>query len=118
MFGSTAVRNTSDCAKSYALSGGGVVTVYKPFGERNYSALVKQRGRYPEGAKFARNRGRREYSVVISGSFTYVVDGVSSVLEADDTILVGDGQRYCIDGTGTVLVMIEDQEGGATIIED
>lgn len=104
--------------KTYELDGGSTVKVFKPFGEGCYSAIVDQRGRYPAPGKIARNSGRREYSLLLSGSLTYTVDGVSRVLHANDTILVGDGQTYFIDGEGQALVMVQEGPGGKTLILD
>ncbi|MBN8550707.1 MAG: hypothetical protein J0M12_15440 [Deltaproteobacteria bacterium] len=111
------MKNSSDVVKEYPLSGDGVVRVYKPFGNEKYIAVVEQHGRYPEAGKTARNHGRSEFSVIISGTFEYCVDGVQTTLKEKDHILVGDGQRYSIEGNGKALVFVTDREGGATLIE-
>lgn len=111
------MKNTTDCIKTYALSGGGTVRVCKPFSTQHYSALVEQNGRYPEVGKIARNKGRREFSLVIEGTFTYTVNGTVQTLGANEQILVKDGDRYTIDGCGKVLVVVEDQPEGCTLIE-
>lgn len=112
------MKNQDGMMKQYALSGDGVVRVYQPFGKEKYTALVEQRGRYPAQGKIARNKGRREFSVVVSGCFEYTVDGQKYSLEANDYITVGDGQRYSIEGDGKVIVFVADEENGSTLIED
>lgn len=109
--------NAEASVKRYQLSGGGVVTVHKPFGGEHYVAVVEQKGRYPEGGKMARNQKRSEYSVVLDGTFSYSVDGKQSKLKSGDSILVGDGSTYSIDGEGRVLVVVYDLPGGRTVIE-
>ena len=111
------METKAEIMTEYTLSGDGVVRVYKPFGKDKYLAIVKQHGRYPEAGKIARNSGRSEFSVVLSGSFKYTVDGETVLLQEDDYITVNDGQRYSIEGEGKVLVFVSDREGGATLIE-
>lgn len=108
----------TEFVKTYELDGGSSVKVFKPFGDGCYSAIVDQKGRYPAPGKVARNSGRQEHTLLLSGSLTYTVDGVTRVLHANDTILVGDGQTYVINGAGQALVMVQDGPGGKTLILD
>jgi mannose-6-phosphate isomerase-like protein (cupin superfamily) len=111
------MTNTRTFVEEYALSGGGKVRVVKPFGDRNYCAIVEQDGRYPESGKNAHNRGRREFSYVLEGSFTFIIDGAKSTLKKNGSILIDDGQVYSIEGKGRILVVVEDKAGGKTAIE-
>jgi mannose-6-phosphate isomerase-like protein (cupin superfamily) len=112
------MKKPEDIIKKYELSGGGTVRVCKPFGDNCYCAVVEQQGRYPEAGKIARNKGRREFSLILEGQFTYTIDGKRFELKTDGSILVDDGQTYGIQGKGKVLVMVQDQPGGTTQIED
>lgn|GEM_PF-2995257 len=112
------MKNQIEVMKEYALSGDGVVRVYQPFGKEKYIALAEQCARYPEPGKIARNQGRSEFSLVLSGSFEYTIDGKKVTLKENDFITVAEGQRYSIEGKGKVLVFVTDDTGGATIIEE
>ncbi len=104
--------------KIYELSGGGEVSVYKPFGQNLYFALVTQHGRYPESGKIGKNVGRSEFSIVLEGKFKYCINGESTNLEKDQSVMVPDGAAYWIEGSGRILVMIDDKANGQTLIED
>jgi hypothetical protein len=111
------MKSTSPQVQTYALSGGGKVTVYKPFNATSYFAIVEQDGMYPEAGHLAVNKGRREYSVILDGTFVYEVKGKSIPLSKGEQLLVGEGQPYRITGKGRVMVFVEDEEGGATLIQ-
>lgn len=102
----------------YELSGGGVVTVYRPFGDTHYVAVVESCGVYPALGSEARNRGRAEHIVVLEGSFAVRRNGQLHSLAAGDELALPDGVRYTIEGTGRALVMVHDQPGGETEILD
>jgi mannose-6-phosphate isomerase-like protein (cupin superfamily) len=102
--------------EKYLLSGGGVVTVFKPFGGGHYIALVEQDGGYPAQGFHARNLNRREFSVVLDGTFEYELDGEKVTLSPGESILVPSEVPYKISGSGRVLVMVDDQDGGRTEI--
>jgi mannose-6-phosphate isomerase-like protein (cupin superfamily) len=100
----------------YVLSGGSQVSVLKPFGEAQYSAVVQQRDRYPTAGFVARNRGRQEYLYLLSGEVKVTLDGNQFELVVGAGILIGDGASYVLLGSGEVLVMVSDQTGGTTEI--
>jgi len=104
--------------KEYALNGGGKVTVIKPFSANSYSAVVKMNGRYPEEGKVARNYKRTEFVYIIDGEFKFTINGSERNLKAGETVRLSDGATYFILGAGTSLVMVKDDEGGETVIED
>lgn len=106
-----------DVKKSYALDGECQVTVYKPFGDETYFAIVDQNGRYPGEGRSARNVGRKEYSIVLDGEFQYQIDGVTQIVKQNESVAVGDGSRYSITGKGKLLVYIHDEPHGSTVIE-
>lgn len=110
------MSNDPVISTKYSLSGGGTVTVHKPFGSEHYIAIVEQDGRYPEPGKTARNVGRSEFSTVLEGRFEYIIDGTARILEANQSTMVPDGSRYSIEGTGKVLVVVHDMPGGKTEI--
>lgn len=112
------MKNDDSCVKTYALSGGGSVTVHKPFGDSSYFAVVHQDGRYPEHGRIAENQGRAEYSSVLDGQFTYNVNGLTSILKKGDSILVPDGAEYFIEGKGSIIVFVQDSPDGQTAINN
>jgi len=112
------MKNQPGTMKEYVLSGDAVVRVFQPFGKEKYVAIVEQNGRYPAPGKIAKNKGRCEFSVVLSGTFEFTVDGKKMELQSKDFITVADGQSYSIEGQGSVLVFVDDQEDGATLIEN
>lgn len=103
----------------YDLSGGSEVLVCKPFGERTYFAYVNMpTGRYPEEGKIAHNVGRDECSLVIEGKFFYQINEETITVEPGEMVLVKNGDRYSITGSGKVIVFVEDQTNGRTEVVD
>lgn len=105
-----------DRVKKYELSGGSLVEVHQIFGKEYYIALLDSKGDYPGEGKIARDKGRVEYVVIISGEFTAIVNGKSHNLKGGDNLLINDGDSYEINGVGKALVFVHDQKGGQTEI--
>lgn len=101
----------------YELSGGGSVSVLKPFSAENYSAIVRMKGRYPDVGHVARNQDRDEFIYIVEGEVKIVLNGEQSVLSAGESISLPDGSSYTIEGETVSLVMVCDQKGGGTVIE-
>lgn len=106
----------SDTVKTYELSGGGSVSVFKPFGDSVYAALTQMDGIYPQDNHEAKNTGRDEFLFVVDGSFQVVIDQTKYSLSDGDSVFIPDGATYEISGKGRSLVIVKDQSGGATEI--
>ena len=104
--------------QEYALSGGGTVTVYKPFGDESYVAIVNNAGRYPEIGTIAHNIGREEFVIVLEGTLLVERNNQRMTLHQGETVSIPDDSRYTIEGTGRALVIVRDQIGGRTEIEN
>lgn len=101
----------------YDLPGGSKVEVHKPFGNKNYVALVSLDGRYPSKGKVAKDVNRQEYIFVTEGEITVHLNQIAHVLQNGDSILIENGDRYWIEGKGTSIVVVEDGENGASVEE-
>lgn len=107
--------NQSDQSTArYELSGGGVVTVLKPFGSSVYGAVVHMAGRYPDPGQVAHNVARDEYIFVLDGEFEITLNGRKSRLLTNSEILVSANSSYFIEGAGRCLVLVKDGQGGNT----
>ncbi len=104
--------------QTYDLDGGSKVTVYKPFGNEHYLAVVDINGRYPEAGKITQNIGRDEFIIVLRGQITATINEEVHLLEETQSILVRNGDRYFIEGIGQAVVSIRDEEGGRSEIEN
>jgi glyoxylate utilization-related uncharacterized protein len=102
--------------KKYSLPGL-LVEVHKPFGDTHYYALLTLKGMYPGENRIARNAGRREYVYLLEGEATLTVNGTSHILRPKMHQLLKDGDRYSLQGEGQILVFVEDQINGSTVIE-
>lgn len=103
---------------TYKLDGGGEVRVCKPFGDDKYIAYVTMDGCYPERGKIARNYKRDEFLTVIEGGFDIEIDGHLTKVAVGESILIPDAACYTISGSGHSVILINDQKGGETLIEN
>ncbi|MEK7595064.1 MAG: hypothetical protein AAB443_00525 [Patescibacteria group bacterium] len=103
--------------KKYELSGGSVVWVVRPFGLSKYFAIVRMTGgKYPEEVKMAKDVGRKESCLVLSGQFEFVINTLGRIVGPLGFCVIRDGDTYKISGRGWVLVLVEDEKDGKTLI--
>lgn len=97
---------------------GATVAVHKPFGDQYYYALVELDGHYPGLNKVAHNIGRREYVHLVEGTANLTVNNIPYILQPIAGRLINDGDHYSLEGKAKLMVLVEDQVGGVTHIED
>lgn len=98
---------------SYDLSGGGRAVILRLFGLQCYLALVRIRGNYPDKGLQARNSGRNERIVVLSGNLSLFVNGVQYHLGRGDSLRIADSSYYNAEGSALILVIVDDRHSGA-----
>ncbi len=103
---------------AYELNGGGQVTIYRAEDEPVYSAVIRLDGVYPKKGKIALNKGRTEKINVLEGQFEIHIDVKKHALNAGDSILIAEGNRYRITGSGTCFTLVYDNKDGQTEILD
>jgi hypothetical protein len=102
----------------YDLSGGTKVVIHKPYGSGVYSAVFSMKdGHYPQLGSVATNRGRHEMLYVIEGKFVLTLNAKDHLIDAGQNRMICDGDSYSLRGSGTCLVVVRDEPGGATIVE-
>lgn len=111
---------TRNIAKKYKLSGGSEVVVLKPFGDKNYCAIVNmpEKSNYPEKGFYALNNKRSEFIFVKEGVMEITLNKVKEIIKSDQSILIRSGGKYQIFAKTklTTIVMIQDKPGGASEI--
>src|SRR5689334_21081936 len=93
---------------TYILNGGGEVDVHKVFNKQHYIAVVDLQGRYPEKGHFAKDKGRKEYVVLIEGRVKLQINDTTESMKIRKGYLIRNNDIYHLNGKGKILVFVDD----------